>query len=52
MTKSQTSGGAVPRLEHTDIDIADLSLADPAGGRLSAATLTGVHILVLMRHRH
>ncbi len=42
----------MPRGEHVDIDIADISLADPAGGQLSAATLTGVHILVLMRHRH
>lgn len=34
------------------IDIADITLTDPHGGDVPLSELTGVSVLVLMRHRH
>jgi hypothetical protein len=42
----------VPRAEHTDIAVGDLTLIDPPGQEHELAGLPGVQVVVLMRHRH
>ncbi len=42
----------MPRAQSVHIDVSDIVLSDAEGGAVPLASLTGVHVLVLMRHRH
>lgn len=42
----------MPHPEHVIIDVADLAVQDASGRRVRLGELTGVHLLVLLRHRH
>ncbi len=42
----------MPSAERVDVDVSKLTLVDPEGRDVSLSTLTGVHVLVLLRHRH
>lgn len=42
----------MPLAEQVSIPVGDIVLVDTAGQRVPLASLTGVHVLVLMRHRH
>lgn len=42
----------MPTIETTTIDVSDVVLNDPNQQPVPLATLTGVTVLVLMRHRH
>jgi len=43
----------MPRPEHVTIDLAGIQLAEAPGGKpVRLASMGGVQILVLLRHRH
>lgn len=42
----------MPRPEHVAIDVGDLTLAQFQGPELTLGALVGVHVVVLLRHRH
>jgi len=42
----------MPAAEHVAIPIHDLTLHDPAARPMPLAALTGVQVVVLLRHRH
>lgn len=42
----------MPRCEKVSIDVGDLTVERPEGGRVRLADLGGVQVLILLRHRH
>ena len=42
----------MPSAEHVTIDVADIALTRTRGQRLLLGALSGVHVVVLLRHRH
>ena len=42
----------MPKAKEVSIDTSDIRLTRPGGGDLSFAELPGVHVAVLIRHRH
>ena len=42
----------MPARETVHVDVTGVALTDPAGDRVKLARLSGVQVLVLMRHRH
>lgn len=38
--------------EQVSIDVGDIGLVRPDGGELRLGQLTGVQVLILLRHRH
>ena len=42
----------MPAAEQVAIDVSDVMLTEPGGKALALGALTGVHVLVLLRHRH
>ncbi len=42
----------MPRAREVDVPVGDVVLRDPAGGAVPLSSLTGVLVVVLMRHRH
>ncbi len=42
----------MPKLERVSIDISDIRLVDTARRNFGMGALSGVNVLVLMRHRH
>ncbi|WP_274381644.1 hypothetical protein [Segeticoccus rhizosphaerae] len=42
----------MPDLKHPHLDLADLTLTGPQGHPMPLRQLTGVNVLVMLRHRH
>ncbi len=42
----------MPRAREVDVPVGDIVLRDPAGEAVALSSLTGVLVVVLMRHRH
>ncbi len=42
----------MPTEETVHIDVRDITLLSPAGEPMTLATLTGIQLIILMRHRH
>ncbi len=42
----------MPDRQHAALDVRDITLHEPVGGRTALGSLPGVQVVVLLRHRH
>lgn len=42
----------MPRPQHVSVDLTELTVYDPSGRQVRLGELTGVRVVVLLRHRH